>query len=65
MSPYDGNHGDERDIRGIAVRQPRAANREQRLPDHLAPIIKNRKLSVVELQYRLISLSNDAIFHEQ
>eukprot|EP00971_Amphidinium_carterae_P270752 5372890-Amphidinium_carterae.1 len=58
-------HGDERDIRGKAVHQPRAATREQRLPDHLAAIIKNKKLSVVELQYRLVSLSNDAIFHEQ
>eukprot|EP00971_Amphidinium_carterae_P028725 565569-Amphidinium_carterae.1 len=58
-------HGDERDIRGVGVYQPRAANREQRLTDHLAAIIKNKKPSVVELQYRLVSLSNDAIFHEQ
>eukprot|EP00971_Amphidinium_carterae_P278741 5533537-Amphidinium_carterae.1 len=58
-------HGDERDIRGEKVYQPRAANREQRLTEHLAAIIKNRKLSVVELQYRLVSLSNDAIFYEQ
>eukprot|EP00971_Amphidinium_carterae_P351547 6492160-Amphidinium_carterae.1 len=58
-------HGDERDIRGVKVYQPRAPTREQSLTEHLAAIITNRKLSVVELQYRLVSLSNDAIFYEQ
>eukprot|EP00971_Amphidinium_carterae_P212576 4218765-Amphidinium_carterae.1 len=60
-------HGDERDSRGEPVPESRAraANRDQKLQDHLASIIKNRKLSVVELQYRLVSLSNDAIFYEQ
>eukprot|EP00971_Amphidinium_carterae_P314666 6254944-Amphidinium_carterae.1 len=60
-------HGDERDNRGEPVPEgrARAANRDQKLQDHLTAIIRNRKLSVVELQYRLVSLSNDAIFHEQ
>eukprot|EP00971_Amphidinium_carterae_P330005 6462845-Amphidinium_carterae.2 len=58
-------HGDERDVRGKAAYQKRPPTREQRLPDHLAAIINNKKLSGVELQYRLVSLSNDPIFHEQ
>eukprot|EP00971_Amphidinium_carterae_P188965 3751272-Amphidinium_carterae.1 len=60
-------HGDERDNRGVPVPESRAraANRDQKLQDHLAAILKNKKLSVVELQYRLVSLSNDAIFHKQ
>eukprot|EP00971_Amphidinium_carterae_P268628 5329150-Amphidinium_carterae.4 len=58
-------HGDERDIRGVAAYQQRAACRDQMVRDHLEKIIRNRKLSVVELQYRLVSLQNDAIFSEQ
>eukprot|EP00971_Amphidinium_carterae_P183258 3637090-Amphidinium_carterae.1 len=50
-------HGDERDIRGKAGHKPRQPTREQRLSEHLAEhlaaVIKNKKLSVVELQYRL------------
>eukprot|EP00971_Amphidinium_carterae_P102682 2032444-Amphidinium_carterae.1 len=57
--------GDERDIRGKAVYKPRHPSREQRLSEHLAAVIKNKKPSVVELQYRLESLSNDGLFHEE
>eukprot|EP00971_Amphidinium_carterae_P211883 4204685-Amphidinium_carterae.2 len=57
-------HGDERDIRGKTVLNPRNPTREQRLLDHLASVIQNKRLSVVELQYRLVSLSNDGLFYE-
>eukprot|EP00971_Amphidinium_carterae_P034623 681665-Amphidinium_carterae.1 len=57
--------GDETDIRGKAVPRPRYPTRERRLSEHLAAVITNKKLSVVELQYRLVSLSNDGLFPEQ
>eukprot|EP00971_Amphidinium_carterae_P222710 4419955-Amphidinium_carterae.1 len=58
-------NGDERDVRGKTVYAPRTATQNRSLYEHLAAIINNKKLGVVELQYRLVSLSNDGLFHEQ
>eukprot|EP00971_Amphidinium_carterae_P214329 4253611-Amphidinium_carterae.5 len=58
-------NGNERDIRGIAVYDPRPSIHSQSFHDHLHDVLDNKKPSVADLQYRLVALSNNNLFQEQ